>query len=68
MRWPAIMGAMTEAQSIHQEQQQQDVQEIFEVLRRWHPDRSPFELWTEALTLHRVRFETEVLPPRDARQ
>jgi hypothetical protein len=31
------------------------------VLRREDPDRPTFELWTEALSLHRVRYETDVL-------
>lgn len=47
------------------DQLQTEVQEIYDVLRRWHPDRSIVDLWNEALPLHRVRFETEILPPRD---
>jgi hypothetical protein len=46
--------------SIH-EQIRAEVQEIYEVLRREDPDRPTFELWTEALSLHRVRYAREVL-------
>lgn len=45
---------------------QEEVQEIYDVLRRWDPNRSAVDLWNEALSAHRVRFETEILPPRDA--
>jgi hypothetical protein len=38
-----------------------EVEEIYHVLRRESPDRSTFELWDEALSLHRVRYETDVL-------
>lgn len=58
----ATMEPMTDKPSIQQERQE-EVQEIFDVLRHWHPDRSTFDLWNEALSLYRVRFETEVLPP-----
>jgi hypothetical protein len=43
------------------EELQAEVQEIYAVLRRQDPDRPTFELWTEALSLHRVRYETDVL-------
>jgi hypothetical protein len=43
------------------EQIQAEVQEIYEVLRRESPNRSTFELWNEALTLHRIRYERDVL-------
>ena len=42
----------------------EEIGEIYDVLRRERPDRSTVELWTEALTLHRVRYETKVLLPR----
>jgi hypothetical protein len=42
------------------EQTQREVQEIAEVLSR-QTGRSIMEVWNEALNLHRVRFETEVL-------
>jgi hypothetical protein len=48
---------LSPAERVHQE-----VQEIFEVLQRWEPHRQVTDLWTEALTLHRVRYETKVLP------
>lgn len=53
---------MNNPHSIH-DQHQAEVQEIFEILRRWHPDRSTLDLWNEALLLHQVRFATEILPP-----
>lgn len=56
------MGPMSD--SIY-DQLQQEVQEIYDVLRRWHPDRSTVDLWNEALLLHRVRFDIEILPPGD---
>jgi hypothetical protein len=37
-----------------------------EVLQCEQPDKAIAELWEEALSLHRVRYETEVLPPRRA--
>jgi hypothetical protein len=40
---------------------QREVTEIAEVLARRH-GKTVREVWTEALTLHRVRYETEVLP------
>jgi hypothetical protein len=43
------------------EELQAEIQEIFEVLRREAPERSTFELWNEALTLHRVRYAKDVL-------
>jgi hypothetical protein len=43
---------------------QAEIQEIAEVLQREQPDKTIAELWDEALSLHRVRYETEVLPPR----
>jgi hypothetical protein len=45
------------------ERLQEEIQEIYDVLRREQPERSTIDLWSEALTLHRVRYETEVLPP-----
>lgn len=48
------------------EQIQEEVQEIAEVLARWE-GKDVREVWTEALTLHRVRYETEVLPPIEKR-
>jgi hypothetical protein len=44
---------------------QAEVQEIAEVLQREQPDKTISELWEEALSLHRVRYETTVLPPKD---
>ena len=32
-----------------------EVQEIFDVLRRERPDAPTLDLWSEALSLHRVR-------------
>jgi hypothetical protein len=44
---------------------QQEIQEIAEVLLREHPPGTLIaDVWDEALTLYRVRFETEVLPAR----
>ena len=44
---------------------QQEIQEIAEVLLREYPPGTLIaDIWDEALTLYRVRFETEVLPPR----
>jgi hypothetical protein len=40
------------------------ITEIYEVLRREQPDRSKIELWAEAMSLHRVRYETKVLSSR----
>jgi len=46
------------------DQIQEEVQEIAEVLLREHPVGTPVsEVWEEALTLHRVRYETKILPP-----
>ena len=39
-----------------------EVREIFEVRRRERPDAPTLDLWTEALSLHRVRYERTVLP------
>jgi len=44
-----------------------EVQEIAEVLQREQPDKTIAELWEEALSLHRVRYETTVLPPKHNR-
>lgn len=48
----------------HADQVQAEVQEIAEVLQREQPDKTIADLWEEALSLHRVRYETKVLPPR----
>jgi hypothetical protein len=41
-----------------------EVREIAQVLLTEHPPgTSMSEVWLEALTLHAVRYETEVLPP-----
>ena len=48
------------------EEIQQEVTEIAEVLLREHPPGTPMSaVWEEALSLHRVRYETKVLPPVD---
>jgi hypothetical protein len=44
---------------------QQEVQEIAEVLAR-RQSKEVIDVWVEALTLHAVRYETEILPPPDA--
>jgi len=49
------------------DQIQAEVQEIAEVLQREQPDKTIAELWEEALSLHRVRYETKVLPPTQPR-
>jgi hypothetical protein len=36
-------------------------QEMYEVIRCEDPDRPTVELWTEALSLHRVRYARDVL-------
>ena len=42
----------------------EDITDIALVLLREHPPGTPMSaVWEEALTLYRVRFETEVLPP-----
>ncbi len=46
------------------ERAQREVQEIAEVLSR-QSGRSVSEVWDEALTLHRVRYETDVQPDLD---
>mgnify|MGYP001262312830 CR=1 FL=1 len=51
----------------HFDQVQAEVQEIAEVLQREQPDKTIAELWDEALSLHRVRYETKVLPPTQPR-
>jgi len=53
---------------LHVDQVQTEILEIAEVLQREQPDRTIAELWEEALSLHRVRYETEVLPPARADQ
>jgi hypothetical protein len=47
-------------QQPHTARVQAEVQEIAEVLSR-QPGRSIIEVWNEALSLHRVRYETRVL-------
>ena len=43
---------------------EQEIREIAQVLLREHPPGTPMiEVWDEAQTLYRVRFETEVMPP-----
>jgi hypothetical protein len=57
--------AYSKAMSSLWEQQHQDIQEIAEVLAR-EQGKEMRDVWEEALTLYRVRFETEVLPdPRE---
>ena len=51
---------MTEKRT-HHDELQEEVREIFDVLTRQHPERSTFDLWNEALSLHRVRYEKDVL-------
>jgi hypothetical protein len=51
----------------HFDQVRAEVQEIAEVLQREQPDQTIADLWEEALSLHRVRYETEILPPRPTR-
>lgn len=41
---------------------QAEVLEIADVLAR-EQGKTVFEVWEEALSLHRVRYATEVLPP-----
>jgi len=48
----------------HWDELQGEVQEIAEVLAR-RSGKTINEVWTEALDLHRVRYETEVLPPSE---
>jgi hypothetical protein len=43
---------------------QQEVTEIAEVLAR-RQGKTVREVWNEALTLHRVRYETEILARED---
>ena len=40
---------------------QQEVQEIADVLAR-QSGKTPVQVWEEALSLHRVRYETTPLP------
>lgn len=54
------MGAMSEL-TLRVDEIQAEVQEIAEVLQRERPDKMIAELWEEALSLHRVRYEREVL-------
>src|SRR5947209_311949 len=56
---------ITSEPSPHHKQIEEDVHEIFDVLRRREPERPTLELWDEALTLYRVRFATEILPPAE---
>jgi hypothetical protein len=43
---------------------QAEVLEIAEVLLRQSPPGTTLmDIWEEALTLHRVRYDTEILPP-----
>ena len=46
--------------NIHHERIRAEVQEIAEVWSR-RRGRSIIEVWNEALSLHRVRYETDVL-------
>jgi hypothetical protein len=47
---------------------QEDVREIARVLAR-QQGKTPVEVWEEALRLHRVRYETEILPdPEEGRK
>lgn len=46
------------------ERTQREVGEIAEVLSR-QSGRTIAEVWNEALSLQRVRYETEILPPED---
>lgn len=41
---------------------QEEVQESAEILARQR-GTTVTEVWNEALTLHRVRYETEIVPP-----
>jgi hypothetical protein len=50
-----------QSRSRRPDQIEAEVQEIYEVLRREAPHRSTFELWTKALSLHRVRYARDVL-------
>lgn len=48
---------------------QEEVREIAWVLLQEHPPGTPVsEVWQEALTLHAVRYETEVLSLTDQRE
>jgi hypothetical protein len=52
----------------HFRHHQAEVQEIYDVLRREQPHGDWVKLWTEALSLFRVRYETRILPPEDPDQ
>jgi hypothetical protein len=48
---------------------QEEVQEIAEVLAREQSKPIDIKIWEEALSLHRVRYETEILPdPEEGRK
>jgi hypothetical protein len=49
--------------SNHAERVREEIMEIAEVLMREQPGATMTDVWEEALSLYRVRFETEVLPP-----
>jgi hypothetical protein len=61
MGW-AVDDTDTVAARLHRE-----VTEIAEVLAR-RQGKSIAEVWTEALALHRVRYETEVLTLEDEKE
>jgi hypothetical protein len=46
----------------HSRRIQAEVQEIAEVLAREQGKSIDLAIWQEALTLHRVRYNTEILP------
>jgi hypothetical protein len=48
----------------YMERIQQEVQEVADVLSR-QSGRTILEVWDEALSLHRVRYSTEILPDED---
>lgn len=64
--WPMRYHLRMEEPKTRAEQIQEEVQEIAEVLARWE-GKELRAVWNEALTLHRVRYETEVLPPIEKR-
>lgn len=48
------------------EQLREEIQEIAEVLLREKPPGTTLmEVWAEAISLHRVRYSSVVLPPRE---
>jgi hypothetical protein len=57
----------TEGEKVtHRAEIQEEVREIAEVLLREQPPGTAISaVWEEALRLHRVRYETAVLPPPD---